>query len=67
MLKLPADLIQKIQHDYVGKYYQEGVFVFPHLENTAVEQIVFSFISWGKEHGLLTEDKLDISFLDPKK
>ncbi|KKL15733.1 hypothetical protein LCGC14_2502640 [marine sediment metagenome] len=58
---LPAELIQKIQFDYVKDKYQDSIFVFPTLDPELIEQILESFVSWADDKGFLEDAVVNIS------
>lgn len=64
-MKLPNELIQKIQFDYVKDKYQDSVFVFPTLDPELIKQVLESFVSWAENEGFLENTAIDISSLLP--
>jgi len=65
-MKMPSSFLQKAQYDYIDSKYKDGVNVFPSLDNLTIEVIVKSFLSWAEQSGHISEDKLDLSFLEEK-
>lgn len=65
-MKLPSDLLQKAQNDYVGKKYREGLYTFQSLDEETIVTIINSFFEWAHEKGHINdhEKTMDVKFLD---
>lgn len=62
-MKLPTDLIQRMQGDYVASKYRDGVFTFLNIDEATINQLLSSMVFWAEEKGLIEENKMDISSL----
>lgn len=60
-MKLPSDLLQKAQNDYVGKKYKEGMHTFPSLDEETIATVVQSFMEWAESRGLIEDGVFDVS------
>lgn len=65
-MNFPSNLVQKIQYDYVDSKYKEGLNIFPSLDNSTIECIIHSFLSWAELNDFIKDEKLDLSFLSEK-
>jgi hypothetical protein len=56
----PIELIQKIQYDYIGNKWRDGIYVFQGMEDDTINIILKSFIDWAKNQGAIKNDTLDL-------
>ena len=62
-MKLPNDLLQKAQNNYVGDKYREGMYTFPSLDEQTIATVVQSFLEWAEERGLIKDGSLDVTLM----
>jgi hypothetical protein len=62
-MKIPTDLIQKVQYEYVSAKYKDGVFTFPSLDGEVIAVAIKSFLQWAEDKGKIHDDQLDLSFM----
>ena len=65
-MNIPSGLLQKVQYDYVDSKYKEGLNIFPSLDNSTIECIINSFLSWAESSGLVVDDQLNLSLIAEK-
>ena len=63
-MEFPSDLLQKVQYDYVGKMYRDGVFTFPSLDEETIKIIIEGFLAWAEENKHIENNKLDLDFIE---
>jgi len=63
MLKIPAQLKNKIHYDYIDKKYKEGTFIVQGMNDDVLYSVLFSFIQWCEDNNKLKDNCIDISFL----
>jgi len=55
-MKLPTDLIQKMQGDYVSLKYKDGMFAFSNIDEETLGVFIRSFLDWAKAKKLIDSD-----------
>ena len=61
-MKLPTDLIHKLQSDYIAAKYRDGTPSFINVDDETLSLIVESFIKWAEIKELVDENNMmDIS------
>lgn len=61
-MKLPTDLIQKMQSDYVSLKYKDGIFTFINVDEETLSIFIESFLEWAYNKKLINkENRLDVS------
>ena len=61
-MKLPSDLIQKMQGDYVAAKYKDGIPSFINVDEETLGLMISSFLAWAEKNEYINENSLlDIS------
>lgn len=67
-MKIPEELINRLQYSFVGEKYKSGVFVVSTLKEPDIISMLGSFFIWCDENGLVKGDNcLDISMFLEKE
>jgi len=62
-MALPNDLLQKIQNDYVGVRYKDGMYTFPSLDEQTIALVVQSFLDWAESKGMIKDNIFNVGSL----
>jgi len=65
-VKLPTDLVHRMQSEYIAMRYKDGVFTFQSMDTDTLTCLINGFIKWAKENGLEDNGKIDITSIDPE-
>jgi len=63
-MPLQSDLIQKVQNDYIGTKYRDGLFAFPSLDEETIEVVIKAFITWATNNKHVVDGKLNLDLTD---
>ena len=60
-MKLPLELIHRVQYDYAASKFKSGSMVFNSVDDETVDIVVKSLFAWAEEKGYIIDDKLDFT------
>ena len=60
-MKLPRELIDRIQYDYAAYMYKSGAPVFNSINTDTITIVIDSLVKWAKEKNYSENNKIDFS------
>lgn len=60
-MKLPIELVHRIQYDFAAEKYKAGTQVFNTVDEETVKIVIKSVLEWSKEMGYVNDNKLEFS------
>lgn len=66
-MKLPLELVHRIQYDFAAAKYKDGTHVFNSVDDKTILVIINSLIDWAEEHGYMVDNTLDFTTFTTEK